>query len=527
MIINGREYKFNRIVKVEFLNSQSEVDYVIEFNPVKDRALCAHIDAEVLGLPQPVKSNSPGFSASVTFYNPPKELLSHIALQTRFISDFVRDENYSSDLIVNDMSGWQVPMVLPEEVQDRITNIVELRKGTSASTDKVVSDTLVRYYSNRSRVRLSAGYYDKKTDTEHYEHLFTGYLNGSAFWHKGTDNILQVNCHDIDLSNIEPGTILTSIDPKTRAALERTVITQSDQRRMGKETFDQTVRNFIQYFAPEEIRDGKLHRRLSVESKMTSFDVWYVKSRQEVRRGLKNGEGFNKSWEYPRLKTLLTSTQKQQPMAPNLKHYYTTKATLREMLTDVCSTVFLARQDGGTMSISWDLIQENVSRSTYIFFPIGDDPKTVPASGATFRIWNYQNLLEAPSVDGAGQLTVKMLLRPEIRTMDSIALMLSPDLGVDEGLVPIGSFESSIHYGTNRLLGTLGTTANLRTTPTVQLSEAASVSSLRKKTADAKFGGYMFNYGFIISRFEHKISTHNSDWSTTVKTVPMYGGTRV
>lgn len=527
MKINGREYIFNRILKVEFLTASSEVVYTVEFNPLKKRELCAHIDVDILGLPQPVKTNSPGFSASILFYNPPKELVAHIALQTKFISDFVKDVPDGDELDVKDSTTWKLPFPIVDVVQTNIIYGLMRHKNTSKSNADVVDETLKNFYSQRSQVRVSAGYYDQRTETEYYSHVFTGWLNGSAFWHKGTDNLLQVNCHDIDLSQIEPGTILTSIDPLTRESLERLQTQEWEEKRKGKATFDATAKNYITYFAPEGVWDGKLQKRPYGVEKIPEFDVWYVKSRQQVRKGLKNGETFNKSWEYPELKTLLTSTPQQQPMSPSFKEFYTARATLREMLSDMCSATFLAKKNGNTMNIGWDVIHENVSKSTYIFFPISEDPKMVRAESATHKIWNYQNLLEAPSVDGAGRLTIKMMFRPEIQTQDSIALMLSENLGADEGLVPVASFDTAIHYGTNRIVGTMATSANLRTTPTVQLSEAASTAALRKRTADAQYGGYMFNYGFMIYQFEHKLSTHNSDWSTEVKTVPMYGGTKV
>ena len=522
MIINGREYRFNRILKIEFLKSGGKVDYTVEFNPLKKRELCARIDVDILGLPQPVKTNSPGFSASVIFYNPSPELLSNIAQQNKFVHDYV-DEKPKSDADELDMSAPQSDGDMPD---DQMIYLSDLQTSTSKETVANIDQTLKKFYKNRYQVRVLAGYYDPQTQTEHYSHLFTGYLNGSAFWHQGTDNILQVNCHDIDLSNIEPGTILTSLSKEARQAIESQQKALWTQKRQGKKTFDDTVRNYIQWFAPQEVRDGKIYKREDGEEKLKNFDVWYVKSQNQVRTGLKNTGTFDKSWEYPQLKLLMTSTRSKQPRAPDMSEFYSLKASLREMLSDACAAVFLNKKSGEAIKIGWDLIEDNVSKSTYIFYPLGNDPKTVPAKNATHRIWNYQNLLEAPSIDGSGCLTIKMMLRPEIKTQDSIALMLSNDLGAEEGLVPVASFDSSIHYGTNRMLGTLSSTANLRTTPTVQLSEAASVSSLRKKTKDAVYGGYMFNYGFVIKRYEHRLSTHNSDWSTEVKTVPMYGGTK-
>ena len=60
MIINGREFNFNRIVKVELVEAGSgNPVYSIEFNPLKKRELCARIEADILGLPKVTKTDSP------------------------------------------------------------------------------------------------------------------------------------------------------------------------------------------------------------------------------------------------------------------------------------------------------------------------------------------------------------------------------------------------------------------------------------------------------------------------------------
>lgn len=542
MIINGRDFNFNRIVKVELVEAGSgKLVYSIEFNPLKKRELCARIEADIIGLPKVTKTDSPSYSAKVIIYNPESTLLALIAQNIEFLLG--KDVSNKSIDLQPTLKNWQPPMILPEALKDKVVYATNRNEDASLLVQQEISETLSNFYKNRPKLRLYAGYYDQEGKYENYSLLFEGYLNGSSFYHRGTEDILQLNCHDLDLSEIPGGTILTSVSKTKRAEIENKIIANNDKRRKGKATFDASLRNYEAWFATERIRlyDGKLVKLTqSVLDAMwnsedfknvnptSNIDVWYVTSKQAVLKGLKNQEKYADaaSWKNKELEYLLTHSYKENATSPNLLGFYTPKVNLKEILNDLCAATKIPLKNGETVSIGWDVINENVSKTTYIIFTIANGPTTTTASSATYRIWNYQNLLESPAVDGAGCLTIRMLLKPEIRAGESIALMLSEDLGEQEGLVNVSSFTSSIAYGPGRLLGSLATSANLTTTPSVQLSEAASVAALNKKKNSAEQDGYLFNRGFFIQKFEHKISTHKSDWSTTVRTVPMYGGVK-
>lgn len=542
MIINGREFNFNRIVKVELVEAGSgNPVYSIEFNPLKKRELCARIEADILGLPKVTKTDSPSYSAKVIIYNPEKVLLALVAKNINFL---LGEDVSNKDINLQPtLKNWRIPMVLPDSLEDKVIYATNRDEDASQIIQQQVSETLTNFYKRRPKIRLYAGYYDQETEHENYSLLFEGYLNGSSFHHRGTEDMLQLNCHDLDLSEIPGGTILTSVSKARRAEIENSIIMDNDKRRRGKETFDASLRNYESWFATERIRvsDGKLVKLtqgaldsmwrsdyFKKNNPTSDINVWYVTSKQAVLKGLKNQEEYNNaaSWKNKDLEYLLTHSYKENRTSPNLLGFYTPKVNLREILNDLCAATRIPLKNGETVPIGWDVINENVSKTTYIIFPIGNGPTTTSASSATYRIWNYQNLLESPAVDGAGCLTIRMLLKPEIRSGESIALMLSEDLGEQEGLVNVSSFTSSIMYGKSRMLGSLATSANLTTTPSIQLSEAASVAALNKKKESAEQDGYMFNRGFYIQKFEHKISTHTADWSTMVKTVPMYGGVK-
>ena len=160
----------------------------------------------------------------------------------------------------------------------------------------------------------------------------------------------------------------------------------------------------------------------------------------------------------------------------------------------------------------------NTKRNTYVIYPLGTQFTWVKGENAGIKIWNYQNLLETPSVSGSGVMTVKMIFNPECECGRTIALMLDRSiLSKDQMTRNLSKMESGD-------FGSMGTSADLASFGTVQLGATNALAAINKQVQQGKSRGYMFNVGFPIISVKHELSTYKDTWNTTIQTVPIAAG---
>lgn len=448
------------------------------------------MDVTVTDLPSPLASNKPGFSANITIINPSKELLTKIADGATWIYNYVSDK--TSEAITNKITA---------QARTNPTATVSARNAKyspSAISSAIKEKGMVEYYQSRLKAKIWAGYMvDGKPN---YTNIITGFVNGSSFSHKGTDDVLKLGVYDIDINEISRET--TSFEDEQLAldkeyypgfmAESRWNTGNTKFANTWYESFKKYVKNFEQQWLDND----------------HSINIIVVRSLRDY---------FNsKSLDAPDGSVLdkqLEAKLKAQVMPKNdgISAY-----NMAGMLDGLCAAA--------KVGVDWRKVKDNVSVNTYLIFPLGGQRTITSGERANIQIWNYQNLLETPSIDGAGKMTIKMVFNPKCACDKSISLMLDKKLGATDVTRNVASFEGSITDKYGNMVGSIASTGNDALIANNQITGNVIVQSLRKQAYNSDRGGYLFNTAFPIIRVEHTLSTYKQDWTTTVKTVPIVGG---
>jgi hypothetical protein len=229
------------------------------------------------------------------------------------------------------------------------------------------------------------------------------------------------------------------------------------------------------------------------------FEIKFVKSVSDWLARTRNG---GRDWGGGAIDVKLQEALTAYVMPANNAVY---GINLAQMLDGLCAVVG---------RIGWHRDITNRTRNTYLIYELGNEPLWVSKDKADIQIWNYQNLLESPSVSGAGIMTVKMVFNPECVCHRTLALILDPTVVSKDGATrDISGLESGLY-------GSMATQSSLANFGNVQISGSNAVAALNKGVQDGKSRGYLFNIGFPIVSVKHELSTYGNNWSTTVQTVP-------
>lgn len=488
MIVNGRDFNFGRCLKIEFYKGNT-LALTVEHKPEVDPDYYIAMDVTVTDMPSPLASNKPGFMGNVTIYNPSKELLTVIASGATWISSYVNEDT------VSEITKKYIVQARENPTADVTARSPAIYTSTMSAVKK--ERGMQEYYNSRLRAYIYAGYVDK--GVPQYTRILGGYVNGSSFSHKGTDDILKIGIYDIDINEISNSTLSYEDEALARSKavykgspLERKWTDTAKTK--FESTWDVTLEKYIKNFETEWLtEDGAMH-------------IVYVKSLR--------------AWLNSKSKTGLDSSILNENLRQKLKKQQMPNGGINSfnmagMLDGLCAAA--------TVPVSWLRDLEDVSVNTYVIYPLGDSKTITAGIYAGVQIWNYQNLLETPSIDGAGKLTIKMLFNPQCACNKTIALMLDPTLGETDVTRNIASFTSSIVVGGN-MIGSMSSTGNDAAVANNQITGNTNVQSQRKQANTANKSGYLFNTAFPIIRVEHALSTYKGDWVTTVKTVPITGG---
>ena len=524
MKINGRDYNFGRCLRVTFVKNGKTL-YKVEHCPELSRDMYVAMDVTVTDMPSATEKDKPGFQGSVTIYNPSKDLLDIIIGGATWLSDYVKN--------TEDLEGV---------------------KGIKSMTQAVGNNAMKRYYASRISAQIDAGYFvDGKPN---YRTILAGYVNGSSFSHRGVDDVLTIGIFDIDMTQ-------ASIDSVSNYANS----TQADYIEASHKndfapTWHETFVKYVQNFETDRLLDnaGKQTFDYLVSSKseqavtplaLNQNEQFNYITQTPVR--VSDFDRSNKSWfniyyaKSPSAWKAALLTQTREDTSVNSK---VIDKELRDTLTNLKMP-----QDGGISGIRigevldglcavyggihWVKITENVGKVTYLIYRLGNERTFVDGEKAAIKIWNYQNLLESPSVDGSGKMTVKMVFNPNCVCLVHLALMLTKEfkkvIGKDKkgNLIyqttqetdvtrNVDSFESSQTQA--GMIGSMVSQTSNASFGVTQINGTSALAMLNKAVSDRNKKGYMFNIGMPIIRVEHKLSTYGKDWTTTVKTVPTISG---
>ena len=461
MKVNGREFNFGRCIKIEFFQNGAKV-LTVEHAPEVDPNLYIAMDVEVTDMPSARASDKPGFQGKVTIINPSKNVLTKIAAGATWLSNYVNEETQK-------MIAKSDPTV---EGAKKLQGMRE-------------------YYNSRLRAYIYAGYV--VGGKPNYTKILGGLVNGSSFSHRGTDDVLTLGIYDLDMTEVSPALL----DQETEKVVKEKKTYQKESAWYNSATskfagtWHNTLVKYIENFETEYIDEAH------------SMHVVYVKSLQAWLDS-KSKTNLGASILNPSLEAKL---KKQEMPNGGIAAY-----NLAGMLDGLCANA--------EVRVDWLRVTDDVSVNTYVIYPIGQGKSIVSGQRANIQIWNYQNLLETPSIDGAGKMTIKMVFNPQCVCNKTIALMLTSDLGETDVTRNVASFESSIVKG-GGIVGSMSSTGNDAAIANNQITGNTNVQSQRKRTNDAYKMGYLFNTGFPIIRVTHTLSTYGPNWTTTVKTVPM------
>lgn len=510
MRIKGQGYNFGRCVRVVFYKSNSTIPlYTIIHAPELNRENNVAMDMVITDMPSSSAKDKPGYQATLSIYNPSKQLLDVIISGATWISDYI-------------------DVMDKGEVKASIQQMKKQKNGA-----------MQRYYDSRVRATIEAGYVvDGKPD---FTRLICGYVNGSSFSHKGQDDILTLGIYDIPFSD-EPITAM-----QTYSAAQILEATDEERHQMSEalftednSSFDTTwYRTFEKYIrkyeteripdAPKTIEDllttknNSLAPLKNVDIPQSSFMTVRVSPQDRDSNTWFNivFTSSSRAWHSARMGQRNSSGGVTNPqLSYKLMHQImpegnVTGYNLHQMLDSLCALA--------ETPVSWERVVDNVSKNTYLIFPVGETKTYVRGEYSDIQIWNYQNLLESPSVDGGGRMTVKMIFNPKCQCLRTLALMLTSSIGDTDVTRDVASFQSSV-LANGQMVGSMTSQGNQAAFGVTQINGATMLAAQRKGKADANLKGYMFNVGMPIIKVEHRLSTHKADWTTTVQTVPTISG---
>lgn len=506
---NGQEVCFGKVVRLTLYYGGEQV--VLLYAPNLNEMYNANIEAEVNDIANPMrKNNDLGFTATVTITNPTQSVVQLISNHIKWVA---RHDESEEEMVRRAMTQTK--------------------------------DTLLEYYENRPRCRIEVGYWDysqpplpatksTKNGTDEVVYstpsynipgltkLFEGYINSSALYHEGQDDILKFACHAFDASLIS-----------TRAIMDEFMCHYPELERREKME-EYAIANMAKRTAKENTMWGTMFRNLVREFEMLRPNPNFGKTPNGPLADVKNNnyaeilvndaDRKKADWIDVRyiyspndLKTLNESLRMRLETL-DVGGFYTNAGTLADMLTD------LSNERGAMVNwMQYNDFDETHSRVVYFVWPRGEGLKSVRGQDADIKIINYQNLLESPSASASGALHVKMFLNTECIPLRRIALILDPRVGSETG-----TGDSFVVSASTIFRESMGVHGQLNPyMGTRQLANAQSVYAQQVATKDIQNRGYLFNTGFPIIKCKHHIETHGRAWETEIETIPMWEGLHV
>jgi len=490
MNLKGRKFNFDRCLKFVFTGPRLTVTdengtikrspLTIEYCPRKDERLCPHLEADIKDMPSPNEKDRPGYSAVLKIFNPGNEIMTMVAKSVTWFYDYTNNGN-----------------------------------GEPAKARSQEGSTQL-YYANKMRVAVYAGYYDEDIADGDYGNapVMDGYVNNTYYYRQGTDNILVMYCHDVDMSkSVDTASAYGAISSRTDEAIQ-SFIDHMDERRSGKESFDTTFKNLVNYFGQDYLGrsfgDSVTDFLSSVTAKdKDKYKVFYVANPQSYYADMQAQGGNGHVVEDPALAAYCKE-------AGITTSFYTNASDLPGMLNDLCNYA--------GMELDWQFDDKYAKKPVFIVYRKQQSMASVAKlkDKGVVTIWNYQNMLEQPTIDGTGSISMKMFFNRRCIPWAYIGLQMYEGKDVDEGIPALE--QMGLLSVDGRIAGGFAGQAQNPAIATTQLSGSASIGAVLNNTTRGPAFGYLFNHAYLIVSTQHKLNTHGNEWMTLVKTAPLIRG---
>jgi len=514
MKIGGVKYNFERILKISIykpVGDDSTEVYTIKYAPQANERYCPMIDVVVNDMPDPRGKNArPGYTADVKIYNPPDSLANMFNNNKTWIHQF-----FDSDI--------------RKEIQHN---------------PKKAAEQLEKYYNSRFRVKIYAGYWrpdEKGAAREDYGNgpIFEGTITTFAYYRKGVDDILQFSGFDFDpASDLAISAIGKSLGVKTvvEEHYAEDVLGQSYKeskwRRGNKSlTWDQMSRILIYQLVTTRPKRMNIIGQQEILPRSTQSDPeneiyttayvsyldrnidkfdWaetrYLYTLERKYGGVadEKSENFNRSL-------------RDRMVALTTEKFYTNAQTVHGALND------LTEFNGLHLNFMLDY-NYVPGRIILWVWPSGDTNKLfLGADGPGVKIVNWQNLLEAPTVQGSGAIKITMLFNPACHSMDLITLVQDTSQGNDvDSLVTTANLTHGFAAAGGQ--GLIPTLQGNMSFSSARLSSDAEIQRELEQKGISKWAGALINIGWPMFTVRHDLSTRTGNWRTTVLTMPAPGG---
>ena len=491
------------------------VCFVVEYNPRKADYLCPRLEATVVDTPASTLKERPGYEAELKIYNPNHDILAVIASGMNYI-------NATTDVI-----SYYKNKVRVSVYAGYYTHVISTLGPQSLSEEEKMPEG--QKEENITIKKEMAVLQDTAT---YGTPIFSGYVNNSLLVHQGTDTILTLACHDIDMTANQFNQIKMGL--RNARELPSFPAEVDDKRyKPNQNTFDASFRWLVSHLStdyyPSNLRGKEMssikmpipdnYNRNSLNPGW--FKVFYVSSLSAFESAASTLEGLESDRSFWDEALRYQAEDPYSKISSRTKGFYTLKSYVEDALNELCSASgeYLGCQH-------YDLFGYTV----YCIYRRGNRSNTVSLNTkGVIKVINFQNLLNTPAVTPTGSLKIDMLFNRDCKTWKYIALVLESGVNGNQeetGLLNINKLNFFKPEGMNEYVVPLGGTARNAAVATTQLSTSMQVAAAAHFNKVAAKNGYMFNTGFLMVKVIHKLATHSKNWSTTVQTVPMMLGVK-
>lgn len=481
MKIGNNVYNFDRVVRLTLFNP-NDLDengnlrnvIILEYDPlsetevdgkkVKKETSVARIDFEVTNIGPKNRNQKPGFTADIILYNVTDNVSQAIAQN----GDFGEYEDISN----------------PSKREESYKNFLE----------------------RRLQCKLEAGYSNGSGEAT-TQTLFQGYVNSSFSFRKGVDRVTHLMCFNSDDTSAqfpETSTLDSKINYNEKTEQERF------EESFSATTWDSMFKNQVIF--------KTLSRPATAHYEGGFFKTRQVSNYSRVVTVLERipsnfDEWFKLEYVTKPNSTTIDKSLESKMKNFNVKGFYTSKKDLDSSLFDLCSY--------NGLNLGWGMKLDpegKDNRWIYQVWETGNGKIMDSGDKADIQIVNYYGLVDNPTINGNGNLTLKMMLYPDAEPYQTVSLLIK-DTG--ETAKDFSYSYESINAAslTQTQQNVAGSLSSGNFTALVQGPYAIQVFAKDKKSK-----GYMFNKAYTIIKVVHKGSTHSKEWYTTLTTIPLAMG---
>lgn len=489
MKIGENIYNFDRVVKLTLFyakpngrDKQGKQKYsienfvVIEHDPLSDwtnpntqkkekkNSAIARIDFETTDIGPQNRNQKAGFTANIRLYNITDDISQAIAHKGNFGPDLQKIEGA-----------------------------------------KQRNEAWFNYQNSRLQCKLEVGYSDGNGGSETHT-IFQGYVNSSFSYRKGQDQVTELMCFNRDDTSQDYPImcIIDNISEYSEVDVKKQLLDS-----LKASTWEQMFKNIVMMKSMTRPATATIGGKPE-NGQVSNFSV----AMNDLERLPGNFDGWFKI-EYIKNPDSMAKSESLRSKLQNfnIEGFSTQKRDMDSALNDLCAFK--------NLNLTWKMaIDTNGVDSRWAFYvwETGNGKKIGNGDNATIKIVNYHTLVDAPTVNGNGNMTIKMMLYPQAKPLQTVGLLIK-DVGQSDGdyantyeVVNAAKFSETQQ-------SVAGGLSSGNYAPLVQGPYAIQVFHQDKTSK-----GYMFNKSFPIIKVVHKGSTHSKEWYTTLTTVPMAMG---